>query len=147
MKKFSFSLEKGLEIRKFRQEQAEIEVGRALSAEQVIQHKLDTVASQYAETTQLMRGASDFQLLCDANRFYALLNMQKEQLLEELTQAKLVTEEKRKILQKAMREYEAVAKLREKNYAVYEQELAAEEENLVDDIVTSRYNRGRTGSD
>ncbi len=147
MKKFSFSLEKVLEIRKFRQEQAEIEVGRALSAEQVIQHKLDTVASQYAETTQLMRGASDFQLLCDANRFYALLNMQKEQLLEELTQAKLVTEEKRKILQKAMREYEAVAKLREKNYAVYEQELAAEEENLVDDIVTSRYNRGRTGSD
>ena len=48
MKKFQFELEEILNIRKFEQQQAEIELGKALASENEIQSKLNALAMQQA---------------------------------------------------------------------------------------------------
>ena len=44
MKRFSFSLEKLLDLRLFREKEAELELGRAISSRDAIQLRLDEVA-------------------------------------------------------------------------------------------------------
>ena len=143
MKKFTFQLEKILGIRQFQQEQAELELGKALAVEQSIQNKLDAVASQHAAVVKLIDGSSDFSEISSAQQYFKLLDVQKEQLLKALAEAKIVSEQKRAILQKAMQKCSSVTKFKEKEYAVYQQETALEEETLTDDIVTSHFRNNR----
>ena len=63
----------------------------------------------------------------------------KEELLKELAEAKIITEEKRNILKKIMQKTEALSKLKEDELKEYKASVEHEEEETVDDIVTSRY--------
>jgi len=143
MKKFEFKLEKVLGIRRFQQEQAQIELGKALAAEQVIQNKLDQIAVQHATVVKQTELSTDFAELNAAQQYYKLLDIQKEQLLAELAKAKIVSEQKRAVLQKAMQKCSAVSKLREKELEVYNQETVLEEEILTDDIVTAHFRNSK----
>ena len=139
MKKFNFQLEDVLSIRNFQQEQAEIELGIALGEEQKITDKLEQIAMQHAQCAKNIEGSLDFATILSARQFFSMLEAQKNFLLEELAKAKLVTEQKRKILQEKMKKTASLQKLREKELGSYNSEKLQEEENLIDDIVTSRY--------
>lgn len=143
MKKFEFQLEQVLGVRRFQQEQAEIELGRALGEEQAIQSKLDTVALQHTAVVKQIEGTTDFFAINSAKNYFSLLEMQKEALLNDLAQAKLITEQKRKVLQEKMKKSASLEKLREKEYKNYEQEVLLQEEIAVDDVISSRYNNNR----
>ena len=141
MKKFNFQLEDVLSIRNFQQEQAEIELGKALNEEQKISDKLQMIALQHAECVKSMEGSVDFSAIISAQQFFAMLEEQKNFLLEELAKAKIVTEQKRKILQEHMKKTASLQKLREKELESYNSEKLLEEETFIDDIVTSRYRK------
>ena len=70
-----------------------------------------------------------------------MLEVQKNFLLEELTRAKLVTEQKRKILQEKMKKSASLSKLREKELVKFQKQVLDEEELAVDDVASSRYKR------
>ena len=60
MKKFKFELEDILKFRKFEQNQAEVELGKALAVEQEIQSKLDNLAQQKHSASEYIRGSKNF---------------------------------------------------------------------------------------
>lgn len=110
MKKFKFELEKILEFRDFEKQQAEGELAKALAVETEIQNNLKKIAEQYAALDKYMSGSLDFNDMVSMSRNKSLLNYQKEELLKQLAQAKLVSEEKRKILQECMKKTSALEK-------------------------------------
>lgn len=140
MKKFKFELESLLSLRKYEQEQAQIELGKAVSVETKIQADLDTLAEQYATVKKLGEGERDFAKIAEAQQFYSFVKYQQEQLFAQMAQAKLVTEEKRAAFNVAMQKTESLKKLRERKLEEHKAAQKKEETKFLDDITTYKYN-------
>jgi flagellar export protein FliJ len=141
MKKFNFQLQDVLKYREFLQSRAEIELGKALAAEHEIQTKLDGIALQNVEVKRQTSGSTDFNTINTAHNFLVLLEQQKEYLLNKLAEAKIISEQKRKVLQDAVQKAEALHKLRERQLAEYHEAENREEEDVSDDTTNSRFRR------
>lgn len=138
MKKFEFPLEQILKYREYVQRQAELDLGRAMAKEREIQVKLDEVASQHVSTTNYIRGVTDFKEITSANNFFLLLEQQKEYLLNELTKAKLVSEQKRKVLREAMQKTESLHKMRKQKFDEYREAENNEAFDIADEMTNAR---------
>ena len=121
MAKFVFELQEILDVRNFEQEQAQIELGKAIAVENEINQNLNNIAQQYTVLKQSMKGVTDFNLVFAQNNHIKLLEYQKEELLKKLAEAKLVSEEKRKILQECMKKTSALEKFRDQQLEEYKQ--------------------------
>lgn len=141
MKKFSFELEDVLNFRKFEQQQAEIELGKAVQAEKEIQDKLDSLAAQKSLVKKRMKDSKDFSAISNASSYYDFIKKQSEFLFGKMAEAKLVTEEKRKILNRCMQKTDALESLKKEDLADYRREALSEEDKENDDIATSRAGR------
>ena len=95
---------------------------------------------QQASVQKQMSGSTDFYDITNANQFYAFVRNQSECLLNELAKAKLISDEKRSILKEAMQKVDSLEKLKEQQLEEYKVALIHEEDNELDDIVTSRFN-------
>lgn len=140
MKKFVFELEQLLNLRKYEQDQAQIELGKAIQVEQQIQDGLDTLAQQYVATKKMTSGQSDFVALAKTQQFYQFIKQQQEKLMNDMAKAKIVTEEKRGLFNAAMQKHESLKKLKERQFAIFKEEQKKAEAKALDDIVTSKYN-------
>lgn len=140
MKKFVFELEQLLNLRKYEQDQAQIELGKAVQVEQQIQDGLDTLAQQYVATKKLTSGQTDFAAIAKTQQFYQFIKQQQEKLMNDMAQAKMVTEEKRALFNAAMQKHESLKKLKEKQYELFKAEVKKAEAKALDDIVTAKYN-------
>ncbi len=141
MKKFNFELEEILNIRRFQQQQAEAELGKALAEEKKVQDKLDVLAARQVQVKNEMKGSVNFTDIANANQFYSYVRNQSESLLNELAELKLVSEQKRELLKQAMQKTDSLEKLKEQQKDEYLSEQKKKEMREVDDIVTSRINR------
>ena len=134
MKKFKFELEKVLEYRNFEKQQAEGELAKALAVETQINDNLKTIAQNYAAVKASMKGNLNFQDVLAQSQYNNLLEYQKEELLKQLAQAKLVTEQKREVLRECMKKTNALEKLKEKQLADWKQAVEYEEAELLDEV-------------
>ena len=134
MKKFSFELQKVLEYRDFEKQQAEGELAKALAVETEINENLEKVAQNYAAVKAQMKGSLDFQDVIAQSQYNNLLEYQKEELLKQLAQAKLVSEQKREVLRECMKKTTALEKLREKQLSEWKQAADYEEAELLDEV-------------
>lgn len=141
MKKFKFELEDILKFRKFEQHQAEVELGKALAVEQEIQAKLDNLAQQKFSASEYVRGSKDFTDITTVLRFNEFIRTQTEFLMNKMAEAKLITEQKRNILKEIIKKTDALERLKEHQLEEYKNLVNLEEENIVDDIVTSRFKK------
>lgn len=141
MKRFTFNLQKVLDLRNFEMEQAELELGKANAEVNRIQKQLDTIASQRVNVSKQIAGTKDFSLYSNANQYFTFLDKKKEQFLEEIAQAQLVADEKREILKEKMQKVKVLEKLKEKKIAEWKKESLKEEELSMDDVVTAKYNQ------
>lgn len=139
MKKFIFELEEILNVRTFEQQQAEVELGKALAEEQRIQNQLDNLAMSQIKTQKEMKGSTNFLDIANASQFYAYVRNQKEKLLSELAQAKIITEEKRNILKSAIQKTDALKDLKEQQFYEFKEEAKRREQIEMDNIVTGRF--------
>lgn len=139
MKKFEFELQEILNFRKYEEQQAQVELGKALAVENEIQANLENIALQYASSKQATKGSRSFEEILDQSKYINLLNYQKEELLKQLAQAKLVSEQKRQVLQEVMKKTTSLEKMREQQLEEYKAAADAEEENEVEDLITTRY--------
>ena len=137
MAKFVFELQEVLDFRNFEQEQAQIELGKALAVENQINQNLAQIAQQYAMLKHDMKGERDFNMVIIQNNHIKLLEYQKEELLKQLAEAKLVSEEKRAILAEAMKKTTALEKLKEKQQEEWKVAADKEEEDFIDDLATA----------
>lgn len=134
MKKFTFELQKVLEFRNFEKEQAEGELAKALAVETKINENLKKIAQNYAAVKASMKGSLDFQDVMAQSQYNNLLEYQKEELLKQLSEAKLVTEQKREVLRECMKKTTALEKLREKQLTDWKQAADYEEAELLDEV-------------
>ena len=134
MKKFTFELEKVLEFRNFEKQQAEGELAKALAGETEINENLKKIAQNYAAVKAQMKGSQDFQDVMAQSQYNNLLEYQKEELLKQLTQAKIVSEQKREVLRECMKKTTALEKLKEKQLADWKQAADYEEAELLDEV-------------
>ena len=142
MKKFAFPLEDVMKYREYVQNEAELALGKAMAAEHAIEMRIDEVASQYAALAGTMRGSTDFNDITRANDFYVFLDQQKEYLLEQLAEAKLVSEQKRKAMQETMQKTEGLHRLRDRQFEAYKDEAQNEANDIADDVTNARAARG-----
>ena len=134
MKKFVFELEKVLEYRNFEKQQAEGELAKALAVETQINENLKAIAQNYAAVKAQMKGSLNFQDVMAQSQYNNLLEYQKEELLKQLAQAKLVSEQKREVLRECMKKTTALEKLKEKQLAEWKQAADYEEAELLDEV-------------
>ncbi len=140
MAKFVFELQEVLDFRNFEQEQAQIELGKALAVENQINQNLAQIAQQYAMLKHDMKGERDFNMVIIQNNHIKLLEYQKEELLKQLAEAKLVTEEKRKILQECMKKTTSLEKLKEQQLQEFKQQMDYEENKNLEELATVKSN-------
>lgn len=139
MKKFVFSMEKILDLREYEEKQAQIELGKAIGDAEKIRQQLNFVATEKAKMLSMdISGTSINERLVHEN-YLVRLDRQKEVLLEELAAAELIVEEKRAVFAEALKKRKVLSNLKEKQLQQYKKEKQLEEDNIVDDIVTSRF--------
>lgn len=139
MKKFSFTLQKVLDLREFEKKQAQTELGKAVAVETKIQNTLDLIAEQRVKSIKAADQMRDIKSLYNVNQYFQLLNQRKEIMLEELTKAKVVTEEKREVMREAMKKVKVLETLKEHRKDAWKKQVQLEEDNEIDELVTSRY--------
>ncbi len=140
MKRFSFSLEKVESLKEFKKKQAELELGKAVQEEAKIQNSLDAIALAKVNAVKSANEAQDISSLYSVQHYFSLLEQQKEIAIEDLTRAKVVTDEKRAEMEKCMREVKAIENFKSLKKAEWKKQILQEEENTIDEIVTSKYN-------
>lgn len=136
-KVFKFELQDVLDFRNFEKEEAQNELAKALAVETQINDKLQIIASQFISVKNQIDASSSFEDIAAGNTRKKFLEMQKEELLKQLAEAKLVSEQKRAVLAEAMKKTTALEKLKEKEEAVYKAEVDKEENDFIDDLANS----------
>ena len=136
MKKFKFELAQVLEFRNFEKQQAEGELAKAIAVETQIKDQLQIIAAQYNDLKNRMKGSLNFDDVLAQNNYTKLLDYQKEELLKQLAEAKLVTEEKRKVLQKCMKKTTALEKMKEIQFEKYKAALSMEEKQQLENLAS-----------
>lgn len=140
MKKFVFELQKVLEFRDFEKKQAEGELAKALAVETEIQNNLKTIAQQMINLDRYMKGSVDFADVISMSQNKSLLNYQKEELLKQLAQAQLVTQEKREILTECMKKTTALEKMKEMQLSKYKEEQKLIEKKRIEQLANNKIN-------
>lgn len=141
MKRFSFSLQKILDIREFVERQAQIELGRAVAEVNRINSDLEAVAQEKIRMIHQKQQEMTLNDFVVRENYMKRLELTKERLLEDLAAAQLVVDEKREIFAEALKQRKILSNLRDKQYAQYKKDALVAEDNAVDDMVTARHGR------
>ena len=139
MKKFQFSLQKLLDIRTFREKEAETNLGRAVAAREAIVLRLAEIAQEEVKTRRSLWSSlkTPGELSLHEN-YLTRLHTEREKQEKALVEAELVVEEMRKIYIKAHQERLIVSKLRERKEVEWKAEGLKQQDAILDDIVNAR---------
>jgi len=135
MKPFVFRLEKLLNLRKYYEEEAKIELGRSVGVLAELEGKLRALAAERvrAAAAQFMPGNSAIQI--QQYMYYLVrLDNTKDHLLKEAAMAAMKVEEAREAFLEASRERKVLDNLKEKKQKEYHKLKLNEETKILDDI-------------
>lgn len=138
MAKFVFELEDILQFRKFEQSDAENELAKALAVETEIQNNLNNLAFQKVQAQKEKLDTSDINAYFQRERFFDFLKKQTEELLEQMAQAKLVSEQKRQVLAEIMKKTDALESLKAQELREFREQQDFEEAEFMDDLAVTR---------
>ena len=135
MKRFSFNLEKLLQLRGFEEKNAKTELAAAISAAERIKLDLRNTAAERVRVNKTRNDTVDIRSLMAVENYVNRLDLRKEELLEQLAAAELTIEDKRKSFTAAMQKRSVLDKLKEKQFAQWRKESMSAEENALEDAV------------
>ncbi len=139
MKKFSFKLQKLLDLRAFKEKEAEIQLGKAIAIRDTITIRLHDIAQREMKARTLfsddVKTTSDF---ISHENYLERLNKEKEEQLTALAEAELVIEKERKTYIKAHQEKMVLSHLREKKEAQWKKDQSKQEEAAMEDMLNTR---------
>ena len=135
MKPFTFNLEKVLNLRKYYEDEAKIELGRAVGVLAELEKKILALAVERSRAAAAQFDSENSAAEMQQYMFYILrLDSTKEALLIEAAQAELKVEEAREVFIEASRERQVLDKLKEKRQKEYRKTRLNEETKVLDDI-------------
>jgi flagellar FliJ protein len=135
MRAFHFSLEKVLELKAYREQEAEIELGRAVGALSRVENKIKTAAeNRRRAAAERFAGDKSAPQILNYEHYIVRLDQERDKLLEEAARAELAVEEKRNLYLEAARDRKVLDKLRERREKEYRKKMFAEETKVLDDI-------------
>jgi flagellar FliJ protein len=146
MKRFRFNLEKVLELRKYREHETEIELGRAIGALTTIEKKITAAASEIhsAAGERFLPGNGAAEIIA-WDLYITRLDTIKEKLLVEAARAEQFVDEKRGVYLEASRDRKVIGKIKEKRETEYRKTALAEETKVLDDVANSNNARKNKG--
>jgi flagellar FliJ protein len=148
MKRFRFSLEKALELRQYREQEAKNELGRAIGILTAIENEIKQNALIHSQAMRErftgIHAVNDNDIsgsgaVDGANSMLAWdsyinrLEQEAQLLMEEAAKAEMVVEEKRNLYLEASRELKVMENLKEKREKEYRKEVFAMETRELDD--------------
>ena len=137
MKTFKFSLEKILDLRKHFENEAKIELGRAVSVLAELESRLYALGAERDRAAAAQFSPGNNAALMQQYMFYLLrLDNEKEALLKETAMAELKVEEARNAYIEASRDRKVLDKLKEKRQNEYARNAHSEEAMMLDDITS-----------
>ena len=136
-KAFKFELQDVLDFRNFEKDQAQNELAKALAVETQINNNLQIIASQFVSVKKQIDTSSSFEDIAAGNTRKKFLELQKEELLKQLAEAKVVSDQKRAVLAEAMKKTTALEKLKEKQLEGWKEESDKEENDFIDDLANN----------
>jgi flagellar FliJ protein len=139
MKKFSFNLEKVLVLRKYREQETQIELGRAIGVLSEIENRIMFNAEERFRAGDRFSG--DGAMIRSYMLYIDRLDIEKDQLLIDAAQAEQKVEEAREVFLEASRERKVLDKLKEKRAVEYKKFALAEDTKTMDDLASARFNR------
>jgi len=140
MKAFSFGLEKVLNLRKFHEDEAKIELGRAIGVLADLEARLFAVGRERARASAAQFAMGNDALVMQQYMFYITrLDNLTEELLKEITLAEMKVEEAREAFLEASKERKVLDKLKDKRQTEYRKFVLTEETKTLDDISPTRY--------
>jgi flagellar FliJ protein len=138
MEKFHFNLERVLSLRVRLEDEARLELGRAVSALNAIEEEI-RVTGERKDAAQAERFAGtrvNDILYYDA--YISRLEADTERLLGDRTEAEAVVESAREAYLEKSRDRKSLDKLKDKRKAEYNREAKASENRANDDIVNGK---------
>lgn len=135
MKPFRFGLEKLLGLRKYYEDEAKIELGKAVGILAGIESNIRAVAGERAKAAAAQFSPENSAAEIQQYMFYLLrLDEAKERLLREAALAEEEVETAREAFIEASRERKVLENLKDKRRGEYKKEALAEEAKALDDI-------------
>ena len=139
MKKFQFTLQKLLDIRTFREKEAETDLGRAVAAREAIILRLTEIAQEEIKTRRsLWSSLKTSEELTLHENYLERLRIEREKQEKALLEAEFIVEKMRKLYIKAHQERLIVSKLRERKEVEWKAEGLKQQDAILDDIVNAR---------
>lgn len=139
MKKFQFTLQKLLDIRAFREKEAETNLGRAVAAREAIILRLTEIAQEEIKTRRsLWSSLKTSEELTLHENYLERLRIESEKQEKALLEAEFIVEKMRKLYIKAHQERLIVSKLRERKELQWKAEGLKQQDAILDDIVNAR---------
>ena len=135
MKPFNFRLEKVLDLRTHYEDEAKIELGRAIGILSELEFKIAAIGKERAVASYNQFNPENSADMIQRYMFYIIrLDNKKEELLKEAAMAELEVEKAREAFVEASRERKVLDKLKEKRKKEYHKAWLAEEGKALDDI-------------
>jgi flagellar FliJ protein len=142
MKAFVYSLEKVLKLRQYNEDEAKIELGRAISVLAELEQRIFALVGEIARAQTAQFDPENTAAQMQQYMFYLIrLHNTREQLLKDAAMAELKVEEAREVFLEASRERKVLDTLKEKRYKDYRKKALAEETKVLDDITAGRARR------
>ncbi len=141
MKKFTFPLQKILDIREFEEKQAQIELGKAVAETNRIRMELERIAAERVRVVHLKADVVSLTEMIVKEQYLTRLDMTKDRLLEDLAAAEIVVEEKRAVFTEALKKRKVLSRLKERQFSACRRDVQKPEDIVSDDISSSRFLR------
>lgn len=135
MKPFTFTLEKILNLRKHYEDEAKIELGRAIGVLAELESRIRNLAAERYRAAEAQFSPGNGVAEIQQYMVYLIrLDNTKEQLIKEAALAEITVEEARNAFIEASRERKVLDKLKEKRQKEYRKMMFVEETKNLDDI-------------
>ena len=135
MRSFKFGLQKILNLRKHHEDEAKIELGRAIAVLSDLENRLFLLAQERARAAGAQFSPENSAAMIQQYMFYLLrLDNTKEQLLKEAAMAEIKVEQAREAFIEASRERKVLDKVKEKREKEYRKKMMTLEVKDMDDL-------------
>lgn len=139
MQRFHFRLQKLLDLRTFREKEAETNLGRAVAAREAIVLHLAEIAQAEIRTRQSLKmSARTSENFSIHGNYLERLHGEREKQLKALAEAELMIEKMRALYVKAHQERLIVTKLRERKEIQWQVDGFKQQDAMLDDVINAQ---------
>ena len=139
MKRFQFKLQKALELRTRRENDAKLELGRAIGTLSLLEQRISAVAEDRSRATaERFAPENDISTIKQYDRYVLRLDAQKETLLSAAEKARGIVDEAREVFLETSRDRKVLDKVKERRMQEYRKLRLMDETKTTDDIAQKK---------